>query len=81
MKIKFDISIEYPFNPPQSLEQLYYRTIFEMIYPNFGYIIPYFWMPKYVNANDASARTLDIYNDNVNNIYDEESKLSTITLS
>ena len=38
-----------------------------MIYPNFGYTIPYFWMPKYVNANDASARSLEFYNDNNNN--------------
>ena len=64
-KVKFDISIEYQFNPPQSLEQLYYRTIFEIIYPNFGYTIPYFWMPKYVNASDASARSLELYYENV----------------
>ena len=31
-------------------------------YKNLGYIIPYFWMPKYVGASDSSARTLDIYN-------------------
>lgn len=73
--IKFDIAIEYPFNPPQSLEQLYYRTIFEMIYPNFGYVIPYFWMPKYVNANDASARTLDIYNESTNISNDDKNLL------
>ena len=24
-------------------------------------VIPYFWMPKFCNATDASARTLDIY--------------------
>ena len=78
--IKFDISVEYQFNSPQSLEQLYYRTIFEMIYPNFGYVIPYFWMPKYVNANDASARTLDIYNDDTNNINDA-TIVSEITIS
>jgi hypothetical protein len=24
-------------------------------------VLPYFWMPKYVNASDSSARTLDIY--------------------
>ena len=80
-EIKFDISIEYPFNSPQSLEQLYYRTIFEMIYPNFGYIIPYFWMPKYVNANDASARTLEIYNDIPSYDNDDSNKLSEMTLS
>jgi hypothetical protein len=26
-----------------------------------GDIIPYFWMPKYVDATDASARTLANY--------------------
>ena len=51
-----------------------------MIYPNFGYVIPYFWMPKYVNANDASARTLDIYNDDTNNINDA-TIVSEITIS
>ena len=60
--IKYDINLEYNFNPPQSLEQLYYRTIYEDFYPNLGYVIPYFWMPKYINASDSSARTLDIYN-------------------
>ena len=56
-------NIQYNFNSPQSLEQLYYRTIFELVYPNFGYIIPYFWMPKYIKSNDASARTLELYNE------------------
>ena len=28
-------------------------------------IIPYFWMPKYVDAEDSSATTLDIYTSNV----------------
>ena len=27
-----------------------------------GYLIAYFWMPKFINANDSSARTLEIYN-------------------
>jgi asparagine synthase (glutamine-hydrolysing) len=49
--------------PPNkdNYEQYYYRDIFESYYPNLENIIPYFWMPKYVNATDASARTLDIY--------------------
>ena len=53
----------YLFNPPSSKEQLYYRQLFEIYFPNINPdIIPHFWMPKYVkNANDASARTLDIY--------------------
>jgi len=51
----------YSHNPPKTLEQLYYRNIFEQYYPNCADIIPYFWMPKYVDAEDASARTLDLY--------------------
>lgn len=46
---------------PTTTEQYYYRKIFEQYYPGMGKIVPYFWMPKYVNAKDASARTLDIY--------------------
>jgi asparagine synthase (glutamine-hydrolysing) len=47
---------------PKTVEQFYYRKIFEQHYQGMGKIIPYFWMPKYVNATDASARTLEIYN-------------------
>ena len=60
--VKYDMSVQYNYNSPQTLEQLYYRTIFEQFYPNMGYLIPYFWMPKYIDALDSSARTLDIYN-------------------
>ena len=66
--IEYNLNVQYNHNPPQTLEQLYYRTIFENYYPNLGYIIPYYWMPKYVNATDSSARTLDIYNSS-NNSY------------
>ena len=48
--------------PPQTLEQEYYRDIFESKYKGLGEIVPYFWMPRFVEgATDASARTLDIY--------------------
>ena len=47
---------------PKTAEQFYYRKIFEQHYPGLGCVIPYFWMPKYVDATDASARTLAIYN-------------------
>jgi asparagine synthase (glutamine-hydrolysing) len=42
-------------------EKKYYYTLFAEKFPNLAYIIEYYWMPKYINANDASARTLDIY--------------------
>jgi asparagine synthase (glutamine-hydrolysing) len=50
----------YIINPPTTKEQLYYRNMFEEYYPDCN-TIPYFWMPKFINANDASARTLSIY--------------------
>jgi asparagine synthase (glutamine-hydrolysing) len=46
---------------PDTSEQFYYRYLFELNYKGMGKIVPYFWMPKYVNAKDASARTLDLY--------------------
>lgn len=52
----------YPHNPPQTWEQVYYREIFEKVYPDQGQIVPYMWMPRFVKgATDASARTLSIY--------------------
>ena len=53
----------YLFNPPQTLEQLYYRDLFKEHFKNVrsDKCIPYFWMPNFVNATDASARTLNIY--------------------
>ena len=46
---------------PITLEQKYYRYLFETFYPGCGNVIPYYWMPKYVDATDSSARTLNIY--------------------
>jgi asparagine synthase (glutamine-hydrolysing) len=48
--------------PSIELEKKYYREIFDNFYPNCSHILPYFWMPKYTNATDPSARTLDVYN-------------------
>tara|TARA_Y100000816_G_scaffold289561_1_gene276261 strand:- start:6810 stop:8651 length:1842 start_codon:yes stop_codon:yes gene_type:complete len=48
-------------NKPETLEQMYYRYIFDSTYPDSSNVIPYFWMPRYVDSKDSSARTLDIY--------------------
>jgi asparagine synthase (glutamine-hydrolysing) len=48
-------------NPPKTQEQKYYRSIFERHYPGRGSVIPYFWMPRFTQATDSSARTLNIY--------------------
>ena len=53
----------YTINPPTTKEQKYYRQLFETYYPDCAHIIPYFWMPRFVNATDASARTLSLYAD------------------
>jgi len=50
-------------NIPTTKEQYYYRRIFEQHYKGQGKSIPHFWMPRYVNANDSSARTLELYNE------------------
>lgn len=44
-----------------SLEQNYYKQIFTMCYSGNDHIIPYYWMPKFTNATDCSARSLGIY--------------------
>ena len=59
-KIKYSNTV-FTHNLPETMEQLYYRTIFESLYPGQEHLIPYFWMPKYIDANDASARSLNIY--------------------
>lgn len=48
-------------NPCKTAEQRWYRSIFDGLYPGLSHVIPYFWMPKYVEATDASARTLELY--------------------
>ena len=42
-------------------EKYYYRSLFVNFYPNLESVIPYYWMPKYTEAKDPSARTLGGY--------------------
>jgi asparagine synthase (glutamine-hydrolysing) len=58
----YEKNTDYTFNPPTTPEQSYYRDIFEKEYKGHASSIPYFWMPKFVDAVDPSARTLSIYN-------------------
>jgi asparagine synthase (glutamine-hydrolysing) len=48
-------------NYPKTVEQKYYRLLFENAFNGLGKTTPYFWMPRYIEATDASARTLAIY--------------------
>ena len=59
--ISFNGMILEDVNLPSTKEQQYYRSIFDKCYPKSAKLLPYFWMPKYVNATDSSARTLDVY--------------------
>ena len=58
---------EHSINKPITYEQAYYRKWYSKFYPCTDHLIPYFWMPKYVKANDSSARTLNIYSDDNTN--------------
>jgi len=61
---------KYP--PCIETEKSYYKMLFDSFYPNCESILPYFWMPKYINAKDPSARTLQIYQECDKNFQDKE---------
>jgi asparagine synthase (glutamine-hydrolysing) len=50
-----------PFTEGIQTEKYYYKQQFDTFFPNCTSIVPYFWMPKYTNATDPSARTLTFY--------------------
>jgi asparagine synthase (glutamine-hydrolysing) len=50
--------------PSIETEKYYYKKIFDKYFLNCAHILPYFWMPKYTNATDPSARTLTFYENN-----------------
>lgn len=55
-------TVKWPHNTPQTKEAYWFRFLFEKEYHNMGHVIPYQWMPKWVqDAKDPSARVLDIY--------------------
>jgi asparagine synthase (glutamine-hydrolysing) len=54
------------YTPCIETEKYYYKKVFDEAYPNCSHILPYFWMPKYTNATDPSARTLTFYSETKN---------------
>ncbi len=64
-----DMNIDGP-----TAEKYWYREVFNQYYPNSKKVIPYMWMPKFIDAMDASARTLDIYKSN--NLKEENIQLA-----
>ncbi|KAF5299372.1 hypothetical protein FQR65_LT09413 [Abscondita terminalis] len=61
----FDANIakqKYPHCTPKTKESFYYREIFEQFYPNLAQnFIPYYWMPRWTNVDDPSARFISHY--------------------
>jgi asparagine synthase (glutamine-hydrolysing) len=54
------MSIEYgESNTSLTMEQYYYKKIYDSTYE--VDLLPYYWMPKYTDAKDCSARTLSNY--------------------
>jgi len=53
--------IHYVENIPRTPEMFYYRSIFSELYGDSRATVPYFWMPKWSNTSDPSARTLSLY--------------------
>lgn len=59
---KLEIDKNSSFNNNITLEQNYYLYLFRNSYnKKCEHIIPYYWMPKWSDAKDSSARTLNIY--------------------
>ena len=56
-----DAEKRFPYNPPHFKEAYFYRDLFESHYEGYGEWIPYYWMPKWTNSKDPSARSLEHY--------------------
>ena len=54
---------ELGYSPNIHLEKKYYKDLFDQAFPHSRHIVPYYWMPKYTDATDPSARTLDVYHE------------------
>jgi asparagine synthase (glutamine-hydrolysing) len=55
---------------PREKEKLYYKHIYDKEFPEQSHLMPYYWMPKYIEAEDPSARMLPMYDHT--SIIDEE---------
>ncbi|KAF3707833.1 Asparagine synthetase [glutamine-hydrolyzing] [Channa argus] len=51
----------FPHNPPCNKEAYHFREVFEKHYPGRAEWLSHYWMPRWINAIDPSARTLSIY--------------------
>lgn len=51
----------FPHLTPRSKEAYYFRQVFEKHYPGRAEWLSHYWMPRWIDATDPSARTLSIY--------------------
>ncbi len=65
-KVAIELNKEAHFECCYETEKYYYEKIYKNLYPYTTNTIPYYWMPKYICANDPSARTLKIYDKPIN---------------
>ena len=63
LNLQTDIENTVKYEANIDTEKKYYKDIFSACYPTTicENIIPYYWMPRYTNATDPSARTLTHY--------------------
>ncbi|XP_075067861.1 asparagine synthetase [glutamine-hydrolyzing] [Mixophyes fleayi] len=57
---------KFPFNSPKTKEGYFYRQIFEKYYPGRANWLTHYWMPRWIQATDPSARTLKHYKSDTN---------------
>ena len=46
---------------PHTKEAYYYRLVFEELFPRQHSLIPYYWLPKWSDVTEPSARVLAHY--------------------
>jgi asparagine synthase (glutamine-hydrolysing) len=68
LNLNLDLQNDVKYEANIDTEKKYYSDIFSFHYPSSicEKIIPYYWMPKYTNATDPSARTLTHYTTDTN---------------
>jgi asparagine synthase (glutamine-hydrolysing) len=68
LHLNMEFRPDHSFIPSIDTEKYYYKMLFDQFYPDCNHLVPYFWMPKYMNATDPSARTLEIYKTDIEEV-------------
>ena len=56
--------VQKPHIQPTTPEAAFYREIFDQNFPGQEHIVPHYWLPKWTDATDPSARTLKLPSNN-----------------